>query len=578
MSRVKLMDHQLAMLLKCIQVENLYNRPKTIRVQRPKDVLRNFQNTHKDDTDDSDGDRPRPVIGLMMDKPGVGKTFAMLSLILADMERKMITKDNASNGPTVIIVPGHLYHQWWQAMLQIFGVPPKGADTSTCEGKSPHPGVSWCKVRTPEDAKMALYPECAEVMLVHMACYDLFMDSFQQTQILPRRIIIDEADGYQASRMMSKVVPCDVTWLVSCTLLDYVEECIALKEDFHFANMCVPAKLIPEVSCICEDDFVNESIILTEPDERFIVCPDELVDDCICNPETNLSIDRCTFKGMVNALHDPLLECPIYDMNDFAARCIKNGYAQPITRHIIHATEYYAPVCNDNDPLPALSSHESMRPFDRHVSTRPASSFFGIPGSKSIYKHADIPLSFGVTTEHTIKSVNEHIEDNGARNSNRAIETRIIETYETDVSFILSNSKRDALSDVLHDIVRNNTDGRPKVIIASLYDTTLELVERVLDKCGFSWGRLHGGEDDEAIESTLLGYQEGNIHALLINAWEFGTGLNLQCTTDIIMMHAMSDKTRLQLIGRAQRPGRTTTLRVWHMAHKNEVSSQHDMM
>ena len=58
---------------------------------------------------------------------------------------------------------------------------------------------------------------------------------------------------------------------------------------------------------------------------------------------------------------------------------------------------------------------------------------------------------------------------------------------------------------------------------------------------------------------------------LLLNARFCGNGLNLENATDVFIYHSMSKEMTNQVIGRAQRPGRTTTLKVWHMCYENEA-------
>jgi len=50
--------------------------------------------------------------------------------------------------------------------------------------------------------------------------------------------------------------------------------------------------------------------------------------------------------------------------------------------------------------------------------------------------------------------------------------------------------------------------------------------------------------------------------------------MNLQNTTDIVLLHKTNASMKDQVIGRAQRPGRTSQLRVWELLHCNEVYQQ----
>ena len=42
-------------------------------------------------------------------------------------------------------------------------------------------------------------------------------------------------------------------------------------------------------------------------------------------------------------------------------------------------------------------------------------------------------------------------------------------------------------------------------------------------------------------------------------------------TSDVIIYHRMSKDLETQIIGRAQRPGRTTSLKVHYLCYENEI-------
>ena len=58
----------------------------------------------------------------------------------------------------------------------------------------------------------------------------------------------------------------------------------------------------------------------------------------------------------------------------------------------------------------------------------------------------------------------------------------------------------------------------------------------------------------------------------MLNAGNFGAGLNLQMATNLIIYHEFRNiDLKSQVIGRAQRPGRTCPLTVTYLKHKNET-------
>ncbi len=73
------------------------------------------------------------------------------------------------------------------------------------------------------------------------------------------------------------------------------------------------------------------------------------------------------------------------------------------------------------------------------------------------------------------------------------------------------------------------------------------------------------------INNVIAKYKAGEIKCLLLNARFFGSGLNLENTTDIIIYHRMNTELKKQVEGRAQRPGRTCQLKIHELLYENEI-------
>lgn len=108
-----------------------------------------------------------------------------------------------------------------------------------------------------------------------------------------------------------------------------------------------------------------------------------------------------------------------------------------------------------------------------------------------------------------------------------------------------------------------------RVLIFSEYDTSLEKIKHVLCGCDMPFSNFKG--HSASIAKTIERYSKGVIKVILANTNEFGYGMNLEMTTDIILFHRFSDDVTKQAIGRAQRSGRTTQLNVWNLFHDNEM-------
>jgi SNF2 family DNA or RNA helicase len=108
-----------------------------------------------------------------------------------------------------------------------------------------------------------------------------------------------------------------------------------------------------------------------------------------------------------------------------------------------------------------------------------------------------------------------------------------------------------------------------KVLIFSAYENTFVQVQALLTRLGMHHRMLRG--NGTCIESILRDYRTGSLNVLLVNTRHYGSGLNLENTTDVVMFHKFDDELEKQVIGRAQRCGRTVPVTLWYLLHENEV-------
>lgn len=107
-----------------------------------------------------------------------------------------------------------------------------------------------------------------------------------------------------------------------------------------------------------------------------------------------------------------------------------------------------------------------------------------------------------------------------------------------------------------------------KFLIFSNYDRTFDNIYDKLNENKIKFSRLIGS--NIVIKNTIKQFESGNIQVLLLNATNYGSGLNLQMATDIIIYHELDQELETQVIGRAQRLGRTISLNVYYLLYDNE--------
>lgn len=110
-----------------------------------------------------------------------------------------------------------------------------------------------------------------------------------------------------------------------------------------------------------------------------------------------------------------------------------------------------------------------------------------------------------------------------------------------------------------------------KFLIFSSYDSSFGQIIQILNRTGLKYDFIKGNANQ--IRASINRYKNGIIDVLLVNTTYYGTGMNLENTTDIIMFHKFDTQLEQQVIGRAHRLGRTDSLNVHYLLHQNELNT-----
>ncbi len=106
------------------------------------------------------------------------------------------------------------------------------------------------------------------------------------------------------------------------------------------------------------------------------------------------------------------------------------------------------------------------------------------------------------------------------------------------------------------------------MLLFANFDETLNLVEGFLIERNIHFLRLAGGYREKA--DTVSKFRTyGTV--LLINSQQSCAGINLEFCTDIVFFHKILDRNvSSQVVGRGQRLGRTSNLRLHYLCYQNE--------
>ena len=107
-----------------------------------------------------------------------------------------------------------------------------------------------------------------------------------------------------------------------------------------------------------------------------------------------------------------------------------------------------------------------------------------------------------------------------------------------------------------------------KTLIFSEYNNTFQTVIQILDEMKINYGILKG--NGNVVKSVCQKFQNKQLPVLMLNATFQGSGHNLQAADRIILYHELPSQIKEQVIGRAQRLGRTTSLEVIQLRYDSE--------
>jgi SNF2 family DNA or RNA helicase len=142
------------------------------------------------------------------------------------------------------------------------------------------------------------------------------------------------------------------------------------------------------------------------------------------------------------------------------------------------------------------------------------------------------------------------------------------EEQEDELDPTKPNKKNDKYQNL--EVILKNAKPDAKLLLFSAYDNTFYNVVPILRNLQISFEYLKGNGNQ--INCCLERYKNGTTKVLLVNSRAFGSGLNLENTSDIIMFHKFDTEIEKQVIGRAHRLGRSEPLNVYYLLYENEMS------
>ena len=534
--------------------------------------------------------------GVLGDKVGSGKTLMIITLISIKRTIKekhvemggsqfysLKIKNNSQNINTnLIIVPHKLLPQWKESFdnfspnTRVYTVA-ANKDIDKIVRVNKEIKKNWENediIITSEEIVKKNVDEF-DAILVGETMYKRFYKACENFKF--NRIIIDEADTIKLPRELS--FQFNFLWLVTGTpkgLFDSNKVFInkLFKEDYLDVNKYFVIKN--------DDNYIEQSIKLPHPKRLKIKCitPKELnlIKDLIppsilqminagnseqaiktlnCNIDTDENILQVITKNLRDSIANKEIELEAerkknYNINqkkeheqrikfiETMLNKLRTKYEE-IKKKIYTLNEDYCPICMSNFTNPVMVE-----------CCKNAFCFDCLAVSVGELKNNKCPYCRQIISQKDIHIFSSDNSDNNKLNkSDESNKYQIKDKLE-----------------VLVDLISNKPNG--SFMIFANYMETFSKIEHKLIEIGISYCILKGHAS--VVKKHIDDFAEKKVKILMLNAQFFGAGMNLQMTTDIIMYHRFNKEMEEQIIGRAQRLGRSNDipLNVYYLLHENE--------
>uniref|UniRef100_A0A6C0EB91 RING-type domain-containing protein n=1 Tax=viral metagenome TaxID=1070528 RepID=A0A6C0EB91_9ZZZZ len=505
-------------------------------------------------------------MGVLGDKVGSGKTYVVLGLITVSKEPARSEDYLSSNSYALIkldpaetnyckcnliIVPPPLITQWKNSLK----------NTS----------LTYASIGKKAELVNKIYYD-TDVILLSSALINDFMNMDINSKKKWARVIIDEADSiklnlkyistnflwlmtgtpsgisYSTSKMIKNVFKKYITWLPDFVTIknnnDYINDSLKLPKiqrefincytslDVKLVTEFVPKHIMSMINAGNTDEAIRALNMNTYTEENIINALTKNITGAIENKTEEL----VTIKEQLKKHNQKYHNIEDHDTKDMMIRI---AFLEKLIGKLkVRLNGIKEKIKEMKDELCAICMNELDKPS---VVNCCANGFCFACIVNYVNKNGKCPLCNKKITKKNI-----HVTAN-------------IDKKTTEIE------KRPKMVELL-DLVDKYKTG--KLLIFASYDKTFEKIAEEFTSKKIKYRQLKGSQEN--INKIVDNFKNGDLNILLLNSINFGAGMNLECASDIILYHRLTKEMEEQVIGRGQRIGRTTQLRVHYLIYEGE--------
>lgn len=352
---------------------------------------------------------------------------------------------------------------------------------------------------------------------------------------------------------------------------------------FEFGSYKIPSRTLERFSCVCNSDFIQDSIKLPPVQIHSIFVDDHnLVDDVIspCLQNCTHSSSLNLFNGLSKAVNgmsyriyheeDGSLLKHASNPKDFLSSLLFYYHDQELItqcKKLMLEHKYDLTLLEAHDTHMVQKEDEKEEDKDDEINNT-RTPFDSLDTTYHSFKHAVQYYSPGTFSSiywsTNFSSVGNHVITHNITSQHKNIICDKVPHLASDI-----DPKLQAIKRVIDNILRCKRN--PKILIVAEYYDALHAAFNYLSQNAVHTDWFDGGNTN-VLSNVLHRYIHGDTIVLLYDVTFNSHGTNLQCTTDIVILHRLScSLVEDQVIGRAQRIGRNSPLDVWKIFYKNEA-------
>lgn len=560
MNHIKLKQHQKTLLKRCTDIELLHSHK-----------LNNVSISTS--------------IGIISDMPGSGKSYVILSLLIANKQKyetkytmyaknKILIESKTNNvlNVNVIVVPHNIFFQW-QTYINNFK-----SFTFYSLSKTSHIDTFENNIKNDP-----IFLTNIDIILVTVGFYNNLYNVLKKYNIVVNRLIIDEADNINVS--LNNEIDNSFLWVITPSyrnlLHPYGSHTLLIsstgESNSQYHSGIKKAGFIRNIfTNMVQLPNVYLENIIAKNDDNYVIVSLNL-------PDINYNTIKCRSPTYVTILQGIVNNAAMKSLNALDIKQYLSTNEDIVHKYI---RIYTIEIQNLNAKIDYLNKLQETSEKEKKASIVKINENIEIINKKIIdirerisnskqcyicYNDFQSKTVLGCCLNSTCYKCIEkwccyNVQCPICKADINKDSINIIGDGSIDEFNDFMYTKNENLLKLLQKIAENQNR---KVIIFSLSDASLDNIALLLNN-KYNFNYLKGNIN--TINNIIHSFQnDSNLKILLANPEFYGCGLNLEMTTDIIMFHKFDSDIEHQVIGRAQRLGRTDALNVHYLLHENEL-------